>query len=189
MREITQNRAHVLPNNETASTPTSLCAREVTFQARESVTLGARSGAEQNRTEGEPLLVPLQGTELALEVEPVKPPNGCYCPKHSARIEPEDIYKAYPVKADKQRALRAISKAMKKHCPGCLLEKTQHFARVRNGNLAYCKYPATFFNAGSFDDDPATWKPRHTNQDPSRNDGQLRADYQFDAEGNLLPLP
>ena len=73
----------------------------------------------------------------------------------------EDIYAAYPRKVAKKDALRAICNAMKTAGREKLLSATKQYAAA----MAKCPleerkfipHPATWFNRGSYDDDPAEW--------------------------------
>ncbi len=71
------------------------------------------------------------------------------------------IYKSYPRKASKQDALKAIEKALKKHSFNYLLERTAKYAEYTRAwpksELRYIPYPASWFNAGSFEDDESNW--------------------------------
>lgn len=79
------------------------------------------------------------------------------------------IYDAYPRKIGRQAALKAIEKALKVKPYEELLERTQAYAAaVRSWSTDFrysgssgkdtCPYPASWFNAGRYDDDPAEWK-------------------------------
>jgi hypothetical protein len=85
----------------------------------------------------------------------------------------EDIYAAYPRKVGKQGAIRAIQKAAKiigpkatsmtRFCPyEILLERTQAFAKATASwpqeERHFICHPATWFNRGSYDDDPKEWE-------------------------------
>lgn len=69
-----------------------------------------------------------------------------------------DIYDAYPRKISRADALRAIVKAMKKMAPEKLLAATRAYAVARAGeDSKFTPYPATWFNAENYLDDPAMW--------------------------------
>lgn len=76
-------------------------------------------------------------------------------------VSAEVIYAAYPRKVAKQDAIKAIEKTMKRIAPLRLLERTQAFAKATEAwtdhDRQYIPHPATWFNRGSYDDDPATW--------------------------------
>lgn len=74
----------------------------------------------------------------------------------------EEIYQAYPRKQGKIDALKAITKAMRRENSAHLLERTKAFAEAvslwtEDDRKRFTPHPATFFNRGSYDDDPATW--------------------------------
>jgi len=77
--------------------------------------------------------------------------------KPKSAISPDDIYSAYPLKVGKPAALRAIKRCFANFDPAYLLDRTRLFAEKRAGDLAFCPYPATFFNQARFADDPKTW--------------------------------
>jgi hypothetical protein len=77
---------------------------------------------------------------------------------------PEDVYSAYPLKVGKQAALKAIKKAHADTNIGypTLLVTTQNYALAvtqwPEADKKFIPHPATWFNRGSYDDDPATWQ-------------------------------
>lgn len=75
-------------------------------------------------------------------------------------ITADDIYAAYPRKVGKQAAIKAIQKWGKLGLPN-LLTKTKAFAACvaqwPEAEKKFCPHPATWFNRGSFDDDPKEW--------------------------------
>jgi len=93
---------------------------------------------------------------LSLE-SPLLPP-----PEPPPQPTAQDIYSAYPRKVGKADALKAISKALKAKSPADLLAATQAYAEAvktwPEADKCYIPHPATWFNRGSYDDDPATWK-------------------------------
>jgi hypothetical protein len=104
--------------------------------------------------------------EIKAQVPPI-PPEGGLSVSGSDLSSPtgkpdsgsiEEIYQAYPLKVGKPAALKAIQKALKKYPFETLLEKTKQFAAVRNGDLAFCPHPSTWFNQERFNDSPDTWK-------------------------------
>ena len=82
-------------------------------------------------------------------------------PLVGSTVSAEDIYAAYPRKVAKKDALRAICNAMKTAGREKLLASTKLYAAA----MAKCPleerkfipHPATWFNRGSYDDDPAEW--------------------------------
>lgn len=82
---------------------------------------------------------------------------------------PEEIYAAYPRKEARQDALRAIGKALER-CPAeKLLIATQAYAAAVAtwipDDRKFVPHPATWFNRGSYDDDPTMWE-RKAPQNP-----------------------
>lgn len=80
----------------------------------------------------------------------------------------EVIYAAYPRKQGKMDAIKAIAKAMQNgQAAERLLERTQAYAaavaRWNEHDRQFVPHPATWFNRGSFDDDPKTWEREYTN--------------------------
>lgn len=85
----------------------------------------------------------------------------------AAEIE-ERIYEAYPRKVGKQDALKAIRKALDGN-PALAdrmlgLVEAYSFAVSKWPEDAkqFVPHPATWFNRGSYEDDPATWQRRET---------------------------
>lgn len=74
----------------------------------------------------------------------------------------ERIYRAYPRHTARQAALKAIRKALKTVPAERLLAVTEAYAaavgRWPNSERKYIPYPATWFNRGSYDDDPSEWE-------------------------------
>lgn len=71
----------------------------------------------------------------------------------------EVIYDAYPKKVGKPRAIQSIIKALKAKTFDELLEATTAYAAARVGqDPQFTPYPASWFNAGRYDDDRSTWK-------------------------------
>lgn len=75
----------------------------------------------------------------------------------------EPIYLAYPRRQGRQAAFKAIHSAMRVNPYERLLERTQAYAAAvalwpAPDRERYVPHPATWFNRGSFDDDPATWQ-------------------------------
>lgn len=75
---------------------------------------------------------------------------------------PEDIYKAYPRKAGKIAALKAIERATGRKGADDLLAATKAFAAAvktwPEADRCFVPHPATWFNRGSYDDDPSEWE-------------------------------
>lgn len=71
-----------------------------------------------------------------------------------------EIYKAYPRHVAPDDAMKAIAKARKKKTAAVLLERTLAYAKaVKAAHIEkqFIPYPASWFNAGRYDDDPAEW--------------------------------
>lgn len=77
----------------------------------------------------------------------------------------EEIYQAYPRKEGREDALRAIRKRIKEgKDPQFLLERVKTYAAaIAWKERDFIPHPATWFNNGRYDDDPANWK------DPGRD--------------------
>lgn len=73
----------------------------------------------------------------------------------------EKIYLAYPRQVGKQDALKAIRKVLAtgKISPDDLLARVQAYAKSPAGNRGvYTPYPASWLNAGHYDDDQKEWQ-------------------------------
>ena len=90
--------------------------------------------------------------------------------KHLNNSEPEieqqveKIYKIYPRKIDKIRAIKAIIKAINKHGFNHIFERTQLYAQKYNGDPTFIPYPCTFFNQERYNDDASEWSNNTTNR-------------------------
>lgn len=87
-------------------------------------------------------------------------------------ITAEDVYNAYPRKVGKQAAIRAIDGAIKRlNSNGrgilfpaklTLMERTTAYAAAvakwPADDKQFIPHPATWFNRGSYDDDPKEWQ-------------------------------
>jgi len=91
----------------------------------------------------------------------------------TARITHEVIYQAYPRKKKPKDALKAIAKAMHEVGPERLLERTKAFAAAvapwPASERKFIPYPATWFNAGGYDEDPREWV-RESDARPGQRD-------------------
>ena len=77
------------------------------------------------------------------------------------------IYDAYPRKLARGDALKAIEKALKKMEFAKLLAVTQAYAAAMQGeDFKFVPYPANWYNAEHYFDDPAMWKCK-----PADNNG------------------
>jgi len=90
--------------------------------------------------------------------------------RHWSAEDAERVYQAYPRKIGKQKALKAITKALSAiaarngsvDAVAWMVERVQRFARSAKGQAGeFCPHPATWFNEGRYDDDPAEWQ-RHS---------------------------
>ncbi len=71
----------------------------------------------------------------------------------------EQIYQSYPLKVGKVAALKAITKAMKDREPQWLLERVKSYAEaIAWKDRQFIPHPATWFNGGRYEDDPASWE-------------------------------
>ena len=94
----------------------------------------------------------------------VKPPADKSPPTISPAMQ---IYDAYPRKLARGDALKAIEKALKKMEFAKLLAVTQAYAAAMQGeDFKFVPYPASWFNAEHYFDDPAMWKCK-----PADNNG------------------
>lgn len=97
----------------------------------------------------------------------------------SVTAQSEAIYQAYPLKAGKQNALRAIGKALKVVPFERLLERVTAYssavAKWPAPDRQFVPYPASWMNAGSWEDDPATWERHSTGRNTTLagNAGQV----------------
>jgi hypothetical protein len=78
-------------------------------------------------------------------------------------ISDEDIYIAYPKHVGKADALKAIRKVLSQSMePAELLEHVQHYAAAvaawPASDHPFVPYPASWFNAGRYLDDPKEWR-------------------------------
>lgn len=89
----------------------------------------------------------------------------------------EGIYSLYPRKVGRVAALKAITKILSESEPEMelkLAERTAAYAEAVKRwpieELQFVPHPATWFNRGSFDDDPATWvrQPKNGHVPPAR---------------------
>jgi hypothetical protein len=92
----------------------------------------------------------------------------------------EAIYDAYPLKKARIDAIKAITSAMKRTTAARLLERTQAYAAAvalwSEADKRFIPHPATWFNRGSYDDDPKTWE-RNTMVNPHHRAEPSAADH------------
>jgi hypothetical protein len=81
--------------------------------------------------------------------------------KAEATRRAEEIYKLYPRKQAKAEALKKIAAAILTHGFERIRERTEAYAAAMSmwppDQRQFIPYPATWFNRGGFDDDPAMW--------------------------------
>ncbi len=86
--------------------------------------------------------------------------------QNPSRNYAQEIYSEYPRKVAEPVAIKAIERALKRHDPAMLLERTKAFAKLWGSDLKYCPHPTTWFNQERYNDDPSTWggkrKPSET---------------------------
>lgn len=75
-------------------------------------------------------------------------------------ISPEDVYEAYPRKAARPAAIRAIKAAMKRCDADTLLERSKMYASAMEGvEKKFIPHPATWYGQERYNDDPSEWNP------------------------------
>lgn len=83
----------------------------------------------------------------------------------------EMVYQCYPKKVGKKAAIKAIQKALKDVPVSRLMDRVTAYAKAvsvwPDDARQYIPDPATWFNRGSYDDDPVTWI-RQNNEQPSQ---------------------
>jgi len=113
----------------------------------------------------------------------------------------EQIYSAYPRKAERPRAIGAIKAALKKIDFDTLLAKTKAFAdAVAGAERRFIKHPATWFNNECWNDEVAEWATAKPRPQADRFAGMTRQQLifqrtrrideknrQFRAHGRKLP--
>lgn len=72
----------------------------------------------------------------------------------------EMVYENYPRKVAKPDALRAISGAISTYGFKFILDRTIAYSSAVKGTDTFLPYPATWFNADRFNDDPSEWANR-----------------------------
>jgi len=109
----------------------------------------------------------------------------------------EAIYQAYPRRIGRGAALKAIHKAVKRICATgqeprqaqvFLYQRVQAFARSPAGQDGeFTPYPATWFNQGRYDDDPAEWQRKANERGTSYgNSNQGRGGITGDEMSRIL---
>lgn len=102
-------------------------------------------------------------------------------PRSSKAQIVEAIYDAYPKKAAKQDALRAIEKALRSVSEATLLEAVTAYSQATAtwapDERQFIPNPATWFNDGRWDDDRATWASRSKPRAQTNLTMQFTPDY------------
>jgi hypothetical protein len=107
-------------------------------------------------------------TQAEAEAEAEKNKIKTLAHSQKARMS-EMVYQLYPRKIGKKQALKAIEKAITdlmtaenyslERAVACLKERTRSFAESPAGQRgSYTPHPATWFNRGSYRDDPKEWQ-------------------------------
>jgi Helix-turn-helix domain len=87
-----------------------------------------------------------------------------------------NIYDAYPKKAARPAAFKAIKRALESVDAEKLLETTKLYAKTVNGcDPQFIPYPATWFNQERYNDNPIVWKPRDETHKRTNSEGGRRA--------------
>jgi hypothetical protein len=80
-------------------------------------------------------------------------------------VSPEDIYQSYPRKIGKTAAIKAIKAILKTYPALSLLTHTKTFSESvktwPEREKQFIPHPATWFNRGSYMDDPKEWQRDH----------------------------
>ena len=134
---------------------------------------------ERERDPKDPPIVPHDGAPSPDgATPPAKPKAGEFISTEAER----EIYQAYPKKSGRLAALKAIRKSLTIHEPAFLLDRVQAYAaavsRWSADDRKFVKNPATWFNSGCFDDDPATWE---RNQLPAKSGNGAKSGFDFEA--------
>ena len=92
------------------------------------------------------------------------------------------IYKAYPRLVGRKAALKAIAAALKVKPKAELLERVEAFALATKswpaGDHQFSPHPATWFNRGSYDDDPREWQRQGGTWHKEVQDDKLRRQWE-----------
>lgn len=77
----------------------------------------------------------------------------------SASASFDSFWQAYPRKVAKQAAAKAFASAIKKTDAAKIIQAAEAFAKSDTGMSGeFCPHPATWLNAGRWDDDPKEWR-------------------------------
>lgn len=93
----------------------------------------------------------------------------------------ETIYEIYPRKVGKKDALKAIKNALATKTPAELQTAVKAYAEAvalwPESDRQFIPHPATWFNRGSYDDDPQTWKRHATHRTPNSRSFENQPTY------------
>lgn len=90
-------------------------------------------------------------------------------------VSAEDIYACYPRHVERAAALTQITKAMKLISPAILMERTKAYFEAMMlwpaHERQFIPYPQKWFRAGRYNDDPAEWARKPTQQGNQKKAG------------------
>jgi hypothetical protein len=96
----------------------------------------------------------------------------------------ESWWAAYPRKVGKTAAFKAYQRAVPHLAPERLLEVTKRFASSPAGRAGiYTPHPASWLNAGRYNDDPAEWQRTESQSTRTPHVSDPREQQKNDAEG------
>ena len=100
--------------------------------------------------------------------------------KKFSHTEIDNIYKAYPRHTAPVAAKKAIEKALLKSGLNydTMMERVKKFAQSKKGRGEFCPHPATWFNQGRYDDDPAEWDKEYKKDGYMSDDEITRANIE-----------
>ena len=107
--------------------------------------------------------VSTKGEVIGKEKEGMQAPAGdSECRPPDLASQAEQVYRCYPKKVAKPKALKAIAKQIKTYGLKAVLNPTLEFAKLWLGAMntdswQYCPHPASWYNAEKFNDSPDTW--------------------------------
>ena len=137
----------------------------------------AKKKASQQKVNGRstPVQRTFNDTEGEAEPEPYSKSN-----KKFSHTEIDNIYKAYPRHTAPVAAKKAIEKALLKSGLNydTMMERVKKFAQSKKGRGEFCPHPATWFNQGRYDDDPAEWDKEYKKDGYMSDDEITRANIE-----------
>jgi hypothetical protein len=153
--------ALILPRFE-AHMGKSAKRRAMELQRKQAERLNEKTVGKMSATDADKMR-----TKCGLEKEKEKDistpvvPKGTNAKSGSGASDIAAIYAAYPRKVGKDSALKAIHRALGRISAGDLLAKTTAYAAAvatwPPSDRQFVPHPATWYNRGSYDDDPAEW--------------------------------